>query len=147
MVKCEVLGGSSGELSEIRVLNRVIMRDAQGITLEADPRHAETVVRDLGSEGATPSKLPGSKEEHKRAGGGPAGVGEYPLLSLGKGRGENTPRLVHGAADENGVALADASPQRGTKPGGVHGGQEDPEVSAHPQCGSKPEGKSAARDL
>ena len=47
-VKCEVLGSGNDELSEIRVLNRVITRDAQGLTLEADPRHAEIVLRDLG---------------------------------------------------------------------------------------------------
>ena len=36
-VTCEVLGGGTGELDEIRVINRVIRRDAQGLTREADP--------------------------------------------------------------------------------------------------------------
>ena len=49
-VKCGILGGGNGELDEIRVLNRVIRRDGQGLTLEADPRHAEIVVSDLGLE-------------------------------------------------------------------------------------------------
>ena len=35
--------------------------DNLGIELEADPRHAEIVVRELGLEDATPSKVPGAK--------------------------------------------------------------------------------------
>ena len=137
-VKCETLGGEKDDLSEIRELDRVIRREAQGYTLEADPRHAELVIRDLGLTDAKPSKLPGSKEEHKRAGGGPHGAGVYPLLSvsgtaadsrigIGKGKGE----AVHKATDSVPSAtkgeigpLADASPQRGGVPGGVLGGQE-----------------------
>ena len=69
-VKCEVLGGSEDELKEIRVLNRVVRRDDRGYSLEADPRHSEIVVRDLVLEGSKHSKLPGSKEEHKKAAGG-----------------------------------------------------------------------------
>ena len=38
-------------------------------------------MRDLGLEGAKISKLPGSKEEHKRT-GGPTGPGEYPVLGV-----------------------------------------------------------------
>ena len=34
---------------------------SRGIELEADPRHVEIVVRELGLEGATPSKVPGAK--------------------------------------------------------------------------------------
>ena len=81
-VKCEILGGGNGELDEIRVLNRVIRRDGQGPTLEADPRRAEIAVRDLVLENAKPSKLPGSKEEHKRSGGGSSGAGVYPLNAM-----------------------------------------------------------------
>ena len=81
-VKCEILGGGKGKMSEIRVLNRVIRRDDQVLTLEADPRHAEIFVRDLCLENAKPSKLPCSKEEHKRSGGGPSGAGVYPLNAI-----------------------------------------------------------------
>ena len=82
-VKSEILGDGPGEVNEIRVLNRVVRRDQSGYTIEADPRHAELAIRDLGLEGARGSKLPGSKDEMKKAGGGPAGAGEYPLLSVG----------------------------------------------------------------
>ena len=56
------------------------------------------MLRDLGLEGAKASKLPGSKKEQTRAGGGPSGAGGYPMNSIqeeqnfhygrGKGRGE-----------------------------------------------------------
>ena len=65
-VKVETLGGDAGDLSEIRVLNRVLRRTDAGYRLEADPRHAEAVIRDLGLIGAKGSKLPGSKEEKRR---------------------------------------------------------------------------------
>ena len=38
---------------------------SEGIELEADPRHAELVVKDLGLEGAKASPVPGSKDEIK----------------------------------------------------------------------------------
>ena len=65
-VNVEVLGGGVGEASEIRVLNRVVRRTADGITIEADPRHAEMVVKDLELTTAKPCKTPDSKEEMKR---------------------------------------------------------------------------------
>ena len=80
-VKCEVLGDGKDEKSEIRVLNRVIRRVVTGFALEADPRHAEIIVRDLGIIGAKPSKLPGSKEDHKKAGGGPQRAAVYPKVA------------------------------------------------------------------
>ena len=39
-------------------------------------------MRDLGLEHARPIKLPGSKQEHKHSGGGPAGAGVYPLNGM-----------------------------------------------------------------
>ncbi len=56
------LGGEPGELRELRVLNRVIRWTSAGLKYEADPRHAEIVVRGVaGAERAlsapgTPSK-------------------------------------------------------------------------------------------
>ena len=78
-IKSEILGAGSNDLKEIRVLNRVVKCNDRGYTLEADPRHAEIAIRDLGLSDAKPSKLPGSKEEQKKSGGGPAGAGDYPL--------------------------------------------------------------------
>ena len=39
---------------------------SEGVELEADPRHAELVVTELGLEGAKASLVPGSKEEVKK---------------------------------------------------------------------------------
>ena len=61
-VKCDVFEGDKDELDEIRFLNRLIRRDDQGLSLEADPRHAEIVVRDLGLENAKPSWLQGGAQ-------------------------------------------------------------------------------------
>ena len=48
-------------------------------------------MRDLGLENAKPSKFPGSKEQHKRSGGGPSDVDLHANLdkcaNKGKGRG------------------------------------------------------------
>ena len=76
-VKCAILGGGKDEFDEIRVVIWVIRRDDSGFKLEAGPRHAEIVIRDLGLEGARSSKLPGFKEEHKRTGGGLAGPPQH----------------------------------------------------------------------
>ena len=59
------MGNEAGECSEIRVLNRIIRRTTTGYKIEADPRHAERVVRELGLEGSEGARLPGSKVERK----------------------------------------------------------------------------------
>ena len=171
-IKCEILGGGKDEKKEIRVLNRVIRRSELGYTLEADPRHAEIVVKDLKLEHAKPSRLPGSKEEHKRAAGGPFGAGVYPVnddekldgktadaaslmgslrrRSLGKGKGTS------GVSDSDAADLVDAAPQRGPEPGGVLGNQEgraiaslgggDPSAGL-PKVVGGPENRAAQKEI
>ena len=51
----------------MRFLNKVVRTTSEGIELEADPRHAELVVKDLGLESAKVSMVPGSKEDQKSA--------------------------------------------------------------------------------
>ena len=41
----------------------------KGLELEADPRHAKLVVKELRVENANPSSVPGSKTEAKRKSG------------------------------------------------------------------------------
>ena len=60
-VKCEVLGDGAEEKKEIRVLNRIIRRVDTGFALEADPRYAEIIVRDLGLIGAKPQQAAGQQ--------------------------------------------------------------------------------------
>ena len=66
-IKVDVVGGDKDDKREVRILNRVIRYCSDGIRLEADPRHAELVVRELGLDNAKSSKTPGSKIEQKRA--------------------------------------------------------------------------------
>ena len=60
-LKVKVLGDGSDCVNEVRILNKVIRRTEEGIELEADPRHAEIVVKELGMTDANPSKVPGMK--------------------------------------------------------------------------------------
>eukprot|EP00969_Alexandrium_andersonii_P124416 5498224-Alexandrium_andersonii.AAC.1 len=41
------LGGDAGDLTEVRLLNRIIRWAPSGVKYEAGPRHAEQLVRDL----------------------------------------------------------------------------------------------------
>ncbi len=54
-LKVETLSGDKADVQEVKILNKIIRWTDRGIELEADPRHAEIVVRELGLEGATPS--------------------------------------------------------------------------------------------
>ena len=60
-IKVETLGGGTEDTKEIRVLNKVLRYTEKGVELEADPRHAELVIRQLGLEEAKPSITPGVK--------------------------------------------------------------------------------------
>ena len=60
-IKTERLGSGPSDSKEIRVLNKVLRYTDQGLELEADPRHAEMIIRDLELATASPSKVPGSK--------------------------------------------------------------------------------------
>ena len=62
-LKVQTLGARKECTREIRVLNKVVRYTDTGIELEADPRHAEIVVRDLGLSESKISKVPGQKEE------------------------------------------------------------------------------------
>ena len=69
-MKVEKLGCSDGFKTEMRILNKVVRATDSGITLEADPRHAELVVKELDLMTAKILAVPGSKEEVRRFPGG-----------------------------------------------------------------------------
>jgi hypothetical protein len=72
------LGGGVGELKELRVLNRVIRWTPGGLKYEADPRHAEIMVRGVaGAEKALSAPGAASKEFE-----GPGSAGELPPAEL-----------------------------------------------------------------
>ena len=62
-VKVQILGPGPGQKKEVRVLNRVIRWTDGGLEFEADQRHAEMVVRDLGLENAKAVATPGTRED------------------------------------------------------------------------------------
>ena len=65
------LGGGEGELKEMRVLNRVLQWTASGLKYEADPRHAEIIVRGVaGAERALSAPGTSSKEFEATPGDG-----------------------------------------------------------------------------
>ena len=65
-LKTEILGPDVREVKEVRILNRVLRWEEHGISWEADQRHAELVVEQLGLGEARPVTSPGSKDEERR---------------------------------------------------------------------------------
>ncbi len=55
------MGPGDGDLKQATLLNRVITWTEEGLELEADPRQAERLVRQLGVEGANTLLTPGVK--------------------------------------------------------------------------------------
>ena len=66
-IKTQELGRGEGQDPELRILNKIVRITPEGVELEADPRHAEMVIKDLKLQDAKPSTVPGSKEEMKKA--------------------------------------------------------------------------------
>jgi hypothetical protein len=62
------LGGGAGEVRELRILNRIVRWADDGLRYEADPRHAEIVVRGLGAVRAVSSPGTPSRDMHPPAG-------------------------------------------------------------------------------
>lgn len=62
-LKTHVLGPDKEDLKQVRVLNRVLTWSSEGTSYEADPRHAEIVINDLGLKDAKGVVAPGTKEE------------------------------------------------------------------------------------
>ena len=64
-LKVEVLGRKSGEKSEIKILKKIVRETDGGIELEADPRHVELAIRELGIDNCKAAATPGCKEPPK----------------------------------------------------------------------------------
>ena len=58
-----MISGETSEVQELKSLNRMVRWTNWGIEFATGPRHAEIVVRQVGREGATPSKAPGVKAD------------------------------------------------------------------------------------
>ena len=58
--------GGKEENQSIRILNRIIEWNREGVWYEADQRHAEIIVRELSLEGnKVKSDVPGEKSNHE----------------------------------------------------------------------------------
>ena len=73
-LKVDSLGTAPGCKEEVRILNKVLRYTNRGLELEADPRHAEIVIRQMGLEKATPSRVPGAKGATPGTGSLPRGT-------------------------------------------------------------------------
>ena len=68
-----------GKPGAVRILNRIVSVGENGLEYEADQRHAEIVMRDLGvHEGSKGLSTPGSTQESSYDQGGHSKVGEFP---------------------------------------------------------------------
>ena len=64
--KIQVLGPGRNQQREVRVLNTVVKWSKHGIYYEADQRHSEIVVCEMGLENAQPAPTAGTREEKRR---------------------------------------------------------------------------------
>ena len=67
-IKTEMLGPKEHHLKQVRILNRVISWQADGIVYEADQRHAEIIVNELELQKAKAVTSPGCREDAMAAG-------------------------------------------------------------------------------
>ena len=64
-IKTKLVGGGngSGEVSEARILNRIIRRTDAGWEYEADQRHADLIVKETGADKASTLSHPGGEKK------------------------------------------------------------------------------------
>ena len=63
-VKTQVLGPNENQLREVKILKRIVSWCKEtGLHYEADPRHIEIIIDQLGLQEAKPVSTPGTKEE------------------------------------------------------------------------------------
>jgi hypothetical protein len=60
-LKTKIMGSHPDLLKELQILNRTIRWESDGITYEADNKHAATVVKDLNLDHCKPANTPGDK--------------------------------------------------------------------------------------
>ena len=65
-LKMETLGDGKDDLKEAHILSKFVSIDNAGVHLEADPRHAERVIKEMGVSDGKVSTVPGSKEESRK---------------------------------------------------------------------------------
>ena len=64
-IKTEILGPEKRHVQELKILNRIVTWEKDGIMWEPDPRHAELIIAQLGLENAKPVSTPAMKQAEK----------------------------------------------------------------------------------
>ena len=96
-IKTDFLGPGARHAKQMRVLNRILSWSDEGITYEADQRHAELLVEAMGV--TRPVSTPGSREDAAKA--GPPSASSKSALKK-QGRSDNSMILFEdGPADDN----------------------------------------------
>ena len=72
--KWKVVGPERDDVHSCRILGRIVSYQPWGISYEADPVHAEMIIRDLGLEGCKPLSSPMAREELDRPSEGSGGT-------------------------------------------------------------------------
>ena len=62
-LKTEILGPDREDKKQVKILNRIVSWTDEGLTYEADPRHAEIVIKELDLTKAKGVCSPGTKDE------------------------------------------------------------------------------------
>ena len=96
-LKVELLGKEEECVKEVRILNKVVRYTSAGIELEADPRHAEIVVKDLGLQDAKPRRVPGAKPVKCKADRSKDETREVMILN----EGDNACKVVFNPGEKN----------------------------------------------
>ena len=78
-IKVQMMGQAKDLAKEVKILNRTITWGKQGISIEADPRHAREVVEFLDLWGAQPVATPGTVTARQRDQPAGAKIDEAPL--------------------------------------------------------------------
>ena len=75
-VKTKYLGPGDAHEQQVRILNRIIEWHPEGLTYEADQRHAEIVIKELQLETAKAVATPGTRDDAAHG----SSIGEYDLM-------------------------------------------------------------------
>ncbi len=109
-MKTEVFGPHPGQQRQARILNRVISWEDDGIHYEADQRHGEIIIGELGLNGAKSLSTPGSREDAARA-GPPTSTRAATLVMNFEEQSKRYEHVIDGHDDENGYHCLHNEPE------------------------------------
>ncbi len=81
-IKTSVIGSTPEDQKEVKILNRIVRFTGEGVEYEADPRHVEILIQDMGLQEANPVSSPGTENEEKKEGRGQKNGGPTQFRAL-----------------------------------------------------------------